>query len=92
MKLVDIIKDINNLDEELIIFQASKEDFTSDILLLHKEEGDNGVKEKEGIAYHYLLEVFIVKEFIEDWKNSLNEKPSELEIAKRLFEYGINDA
>jgi hypothetical protein len=92
MKLIDVIRDIDNLDEELIIFHVSKEDFTSDVILSYAEEGDNGVKQEDGINYYYLLEVFLAKEFIEDWKNSLNYEPSEQEVAKRLFKYGINDA
>lgn len=92
MKLIDLIKNINDLDEDLIIFIASKEYYESDIILDYPPENDSGIKEREGIKFYYLIEVFLAKEFIEDWTNSLDFQPSDIDIAKRLFEYGINDA
>lgn len=92
MKLVDLIENIENINEELIIFQEDKENFNSDIILSFGEDGDGGIKEESGKIYHYLIEVFLAKEFIEDWVASLDYLPSSNEIAKRLFEYAINDA
>lgn len=92
MKLTTLIDSIDEVDEEAIIFQSNLEDFNSDIILYYAEPDDNGIKEEDGIKYYYLLEVFLAKEFIEDWLNSLDYKPSLEETAKRLFEYAINDA
>ena len=92
MKLVDLIEDIENVNEELIIFQEDMENFNSDIILAFGEEGDEGVKEENGKKYHYLIEVFLAKEFIEDWVASLDYSPNSNEMAKRLHEYAINDA
>jgi hypothetical protein len=36
--------------------------------------------------------VFLAKEFISDWIDSLDYSPSQEDVAKRLYEYGINDA
>ncbi len=92
MNLEKFIRDINEVDESLIIFQKDKLSLDSEIALLDGEGGENGVIIKDGAKYLYLLEVFIAKEFIEDWKNSLKFKPTDSEIAQRLFEYAINDA
>jgi hypothetical protein len=92
MKLVDIVNTIDNIDEESIIFQEDRENFDSDVILSFAEEGDEGVKEEEGKKYFYLIEVFLAKEFIDDWVASLNYKPTANEIAKRLYDYAINDA
>ena len=92
MKLADFIKNIENVNEELIIFLENLYDFNSDIILSDNNENHNMVKNVNGKKYHYLLEVFIAKEFINDWILSLNHKPSEDEIAKRLYDYAINDA
>lgn len=92
MKLTELIDTIENVDDEAIIFQKDLEDYTSDILISYPEENDNGIKIKDGVKYYYLLEVFLAKEFIEDWINSINYKPSIDEVAKRLFEYAVNDA
>lgn len=92
MKLVDLVNTINRVDEGFIIFQEDRENFDSDIVLSVAEEGDGGVKEEGGKKYYYLIEVFLAKEFINDWVASLNYKPTANEIAKRLYVYAINDA
>ena len=92
MKLVDLVNTINRVDEEFIIFQEDRENFDSDIVLSVAEEWDGGVKEEGGKKYYYLIEVFLAKEFINDWVASLNYKPTANEIAKRLYDYAINDA
>jgi len=92
MNLIELVTNIENVDEEAIIFQESKDDFNSDIILSYAEEGDEGIKEERGRKYYYLIEVFLAKEFIEDWKSNLDYQPTFEEIAQRLHEYGINDA
>jgi hypothetical protein len=92
MKLIDIITKLDGIDDELIIYIQNKEDFASDILLAYGNENDNGIKIEEGKKYYYLLELFLAKEFVEDWLGTLKNIPSNLEIAKRLYEYSINDA
>lgn len=92
MKLVDLIGNLNNVDEDLIIFQENKADFNSDIILASAQEGDEGKKVENGKEYFYLLEVFLAKEFVEDWVNSLSYKPTNEEIARRLHAYAIYDA
>jgi len=92
MKLVDLVNTIDSVDEESIIFQEDRESFDSDIILSVAAEGDGGVKEEGGKKYYYLIEVFLAKEFIDDWIASLNYKPTANEIAKRLYDYAINDA
>ena len=92
MKLVDLVNTINSVDEESIIFQEDRDFFDSNIILSFAEEGDGGIKQKEGRKYYYLIEVFLAKEFIDDWTASLDYKPAADEIAKRLYDYAINDA
>lgn len=92
MKLIDLIKDIDNVDEEAIIFQEDIENPNSDIMLSYAEDGDEGIKEENGRKFYYLIEVFLAKEFLEDWEASLNHKPTTREMAKQLYDYAINDA
>ena len=92
MKLIDLVKSRNRLKEELIIFIEDKDNFNSNIILSEAEDGDEGIKIEQGKRYYYLIEVFLAKEFIEDWIQSLNYRPTKIDIAKRLFEYAINDA
>lgn len=92
MNLIDLISKIDEVDEDLIIFLKDMNDYKSDIILSYPEDGDNGIKIENGDKYYYLLEVFLAKEFIPDWIDSLDYSPSQEKIAKRLYEYGINDA
>lgn len=92
MKLIDIVNSIEDIDEELIIFQENRGDYNSDVILSTGEKGDEGVKVENGKKYYYLIEVFLAKEFITDWVQSLSYSPSSAEMAKRLYEYAINDA
>jgi len=92
MKLIDLIKDIENVDQDYIIFQEYRDNPNSNIILSYAEEGDRGIKEHAGRKYYYLIEVFLAKEFVDDWKASLNYNPSFEETVKRLYDYAINDA
>lgn len=92
MKLIDLVNDIENVDQEAIIFQENKENPNSDIILSFAEDGDEGIKEEAGRKYYYLIEVFLAKEFIDDWKASLDYIPTLEETAKRLYDYANNDA
>lgn len=92
MKLLEIIENINRINENLIIFQENFNDFNSDVILSKADEGEYGVKFEGGKKYHYLIEVFLAKEFIEDWICSLDYIPNNTQKAKRLFEYAIKDA
>lgn len=90
MKLIDLIKDIDNIDQEAIIFQEEKENPNSDIILSFAEDG--GIKEVGGRKYYYFIEVFLAKEFVDDWVASLDYEPTIEEKAKRLYDYAMNDA
>jgi hypothetical protein len=92
MNLEEFVQRIKEADEDLIIFQKGKPDINADIALFKGEERENGVVTVGGEKYYYFLEVFIAREFIEDWVNSLGHRPTCREIAMRLWEYAINDA
>ena len=92
MNLIDVVRDIDNIDEMLIIFQQAQNDYKSDVFLSNGGDSNNGVKEVNGKKYYYLLEVFLAKEFVEDWLDTLTYLPGPDEVAKRLHEYAINDA
>jgi hypothetical protein len=92
MKLIDFIERMDSVDEELIIFQENRDDFNSDIIVSKGKEGDGGIKIENDKKYYYLIEVFLAKEFIADWIQSLDYSPGQAEIAKRLYDYSMNDA
>lgn len=90
MKLIDLITLIDSVDEDLIIFQKDSIDIDSETELLTENIAKSVVNQHE--KYIYFIEVFLAKEFIYDWVNSLNYVPTNEEIANRLLEYVLNDA
>lgn len=92
MNLIELIPKLNNTDDDLIIFIQDIEDFKSDILLAYSEADYIEVKIKDGNKYYYLLEVYLAKEFVNDWLESVIDIPDDNQIAKRLYYYAINDA
>ncbi len=92
MKLIDFIKHIEYIDQEAIIFQEDRGNPNSDIILFFATESDEEIIEEDGRKYYYLIEVFLAKEFVDDWQASLDYEPSVEEKAKRLYDYAINDA
>ncbi|AWG24399.1 hypothetical protein [Flavobacterium kingsejongi] len=80
MKLVNVVSTIDSIEDDYIIFQEDIEKFDSNVLLSYAEDGE--IKENNRRKYHYLIEVFLAKEFIIDWIQSLNYKLRNDEIAK----------
>ena len=92
MTLDQLVTVINEVDEALIIFQKDKLGIDSEIALFNGDDEESFVITKEGVSYHYLLEVSIAKEIILDLISNLKSKPSDRDIAQRVFDYAINDA
>jgi hypothetical protein len=91
MTLEYLVANIDEFDEELVIFQKDELSIDSEVILFERDEDDT-VRIKDGIKYVYFLEFFIAKEFIEDWVSRSNFKPNVKEIALRLLQYAIYDA
>ncbi|TSJ43105.1 hypothetical protein FO440_02645 [Mucilaginibacter corticis] len=92
MILEDLIKVIDDVDDKFVIFQKSELSINSEIALFEGEDSANVSIQKNNINYLYLLEVDIVKEFLDGWLKRIDIKPSAQEIALRVFQYAINDA
>jgi hypothetical protein len=48
--------------------------------------------EAEKLGMAYFLDVFIAREFLEDWIGNLNAEPTLQEKCARLIQYAMNDA
>ena len=91
MKLIDIIKNIENFDDDLTIY--AKKPWTVDssaILCFEDEQNEQLTTNAHG--FEYFLENFIVIETIEGWTNNIQFKPTDEDICMRLIEYAINDS
>jgi hypothetical protein len=91
MTLVDIIDNIEKVDDGLIIFIENINRYDADIILAESEVGDEGVKTLNYKKYYYLLEIFLAKEFLAELEKT-SPFLSNADLARRLFEYSINDA
>lgn len=92
MKLVDIVAQITITDNDLTIY-ASKP-WTCDspaVLTREPAEGDCPTEAKSCDA-EYMIEVFIAKEFLEDWLAHENRTVSTREQCERLIHYATYDA
>ena len=99
MTLSEIISDIDEQNEEALIF-AKKVDGkflpSSEVVLVElndEEQGSqtNDIAEKHCPGFDYFLEVFLVKDMVEDLKNTVGYKSLEQRI-DRIIHYAEFDA
>jgi hypothetical protein len=88
MKLIEALNEINSRDdyEDLMTIYSRREwnEESETIIALQPEDGS--IEPLDG--HSYFLEVFIVKEWLEE----LNEKEVSKSTCDRIIQYAINDA
>ena len=87
MKLLEVVKDIGHLNPDLTIYVQQPWKVDSEAILAEETDGGevpNGME--------YFIEVFVAKDFLEDWINSKNIQPSIEDQCSRLIHYAQNDA
>ena len=95
MKLIDLLDNINQFDNDSVIFipvssrlNENVEAIVSKIIIIDKPPG---IQTPEGLRY--LLEVEMAKEVINVWREWRNGKePSSLEKCHAVLYYAENDA
>lgn len=92
MKLSDVIKQLEKLDDELTIY--AREPWAPDSEASVELEPDDGSlpsqAKRQGLVY--FLEVFVAQEFVEGWLGNMSEQPTDLDVCQRLIDYAVNDA
>ena len=92
MTLLETIRRLDSLDEESTIYAA--EPWTADSQAIIAPEPDTGglpaKAKKLGLAY--FLEVFVARDFLEEWIGNLDAEPTLQEKCSRLIEYAKTDA
>jgi hypothetical protein len=89
--LLEIIEKLDEMNREETIYAV--EPWSPDSAALVTAETQRGVPNRaseKGMAY--FLEVFIARDFLEDWQAASQESHSSRERCRRLIEYAINDA
>lgn len=91
MKLLDAIENIEQLDSEHTLYAAEPWNKDSAVVIA-MEPDDGGLPDEAArLGCKYFLEVFIAKDFIEDWRATQAGTPSPEEKCTRLVEYAVND-
>ncbi|MDF2381380.1 hypothetical protein JMG10_07890 [Nostoc ellipsosporum NOK] len=91
MTLSDLLSEnFDSASDDDLIFSRKDKGYASDIVLIADEDAGDSVS-VDGVNYHYLIEVFLAKDFLEDWKASIDRELSIDEAAQRLYTYGITD-
>ena len=92
MNLLEAVRDLETLDEESTIYAV--EPWTeSSAVVVEREPETGGVPENaQKLGMKYFLEIFIARDFLEDWTASLDAEPSLAEKCARLIDYAIHDA
>ncbi|MGK0447676.1 MAG: hypothetical protein ACJA2M_001454 [Polaribacter sp.] len=96
MNLLDTIEKIKSFDEEAVLYvKRIREEWTvdSEVRVLVLEEEDRELKtqmiaEKFCPGFEYFLEVFIIK----DWIEELGDQVLDIDVVKRIIQYAENDA
>ena len=92
MTLLEIVKYLDTLDDDSTIFASkpwaieSQAKAETDL----DEKGLSPIAQAEGLVY--FIEVFIAREFLEDWIAGQPTNPSVEGQCRRLIDYALNDA
>jgi hypothetical protein len=92
MKLQEVVENINNFDENLTIYAEEPWSCHSKATVAIEPDDGSLPPELESIELTYFLEVFIAKEFLEDWTESMSGVVSTEQKCERLITYARDDA
>jgi len=92
MTLLELVSALDSLDEESTIYAS--EPWAEDSKVFVAPEPDSGglPAGAQELGLKYFLEVFIARQFLEDWAGNLGAEPTPPEKCARLIQYAINDA
>lgn len=92
MTLIEIIRDLETFDNEGIICAKKPWTGNSEAIVVVEPQAQRIPAEAEKLGMDYFLDVFIAREFLEDWKSNLDAYPTLQQKCARLVKYAITDA
>ena len=90
MTLIEVIRDLEKQEVEATIYVAEPWAGESQAVVAFEPEEGGVPAEAENLSY--FLEVFVARDFLEDWEPTLESPPTLQERCARLVQYAINDA
>jgi hypothetical protein len=92
MRLIEAIRDLNALDEQGTIYASEPWVENSEAIVAREAESGELPAEAERLGLSYFLEVFIARNFVEDWIAGLSTQPTLEQKCARLIKYAVTDA
>lgn len=92
MKFSEIIEKLDSIDRGKTIYAATPWTMESEVIVAIEPASGGLPVEAVELGLKYFLEVFIAKDFLDDWAASLGAKPTVDQKCARIISYVINDA
>ncbi len=92
MTLIDVVRELYSFDNEGIICASKPWSENSQAIVVVEPDARQTPAEAKKLGMAYFLDVFIAREFLEDWSSNLGTKPTLQEQCARLIQYAIMDA
>jgi hypothetical protein len=92
MTLIEVIRNLESFDNEGIICATKPWTENSKAIVVVEPQARRLPAEDAKLGMEYFLDVFIAREFLEDWTPNLDAPPSLQEECARLIQYALTDA
>jgi len=92
MTLADVLGSFESFEAEDTIYAAEPWSKGSKAVVAHEPKTGGVPQEVQAQGMKYFLEVFVARDFLEDWKRTLDKEPTRDEVCARLIHYAIHDA
>ena len=90
--LIEIIRDLDSFDSEGIICATKPWTENSPAIVVVDPQARRLPPEAEKLGMDYFLDVFIAREFLEDWMATLDYESTLQQKCARLIKYALTDA
>ena len=92
MTLNDIVRSLSRLDKDLTIYAQSPWSISSPAVAAVEPDAGGLPDVAQRQSLDYFIEVFIAREFLQDWVESIGRSATTEEQCERLIQYAENDA
>jgi hypothetical protein len=92
MILIEAVRNLDSFDDGNTIYASEPWNEESKVMVEPEPESGGLPVVVMRNNMKYFLEVFLAKEFLDDWISNLTNKPTAEEKCARLIQYAINDA
>ena len=90
--LIDLVRDLASLDRDATIYAAEPWTCDSPAIVQLERASDELPEEAMRHGLKYFLEVFVAKDFLDDWQSTFKTPPTAEAQCDRLIRYAADDA